>query len=174
VPSSLGGSLGNFVYDKSRGDLAEQIVLDVLAAEYPNKKFKRVKGKNSDYDIVEDTRSKNKMTIEVKFDIKAQDTGNLCFEFTNGLKPTGVCVSKAEEIWYVLQTKEKQTYKIFRFKRAELLQYLLFNSILNPNKLRITYGGDRKSFGLIIIPLRTVIDEIDSIGEVTTWQVKRN
>lgn len=166
--------MGNFVYDKSRGDLAEEIVLDILHEEYPKKKFKRVKGKNSDYDIVEDTRSRNKITIEVKFDIKARETGNLCFEFTNGMKPTGVCVSKAQEIWYVLQTKKRGEYTIFRFKRAELMQYLLFNSILNPNKLRICYGGDRKSFGLIIIPLETVIDEIDSIGEVSTWQIKRS
>lgn len=166
--------MGNFVYDKSRGDLAEEIVLDILHNEYPDKKFKRVKGKNSDYDIVEDSRRKDKLTVEVKFDIKAQETGNLCFEFTNGAKPTGVCVSKAKEIWYVLKTKNKNEHLIFKFDRARLLQYLLYHSILNPKKLRICYGGDRKSFGLIIIPMKTIIEDIDSIGEVFRWAIEKS
>ena len=131
-------------------------------------------GKNSDYDIIEDGRAKNKITIEVKFDIKALQTGNLCFEFTNGKKSTGICVSKAQEIWYVLKTKKKNTYQIIKFKRAELMQYLLFNTLANPSKQRIAFGGDRKSFGLIIIPLETVLEEIDSIGEVLEWQTGKS
>jgi hypothetical protein len=166
--------ISKFLNDKDKGDIAEGIVLDILAEEYPKKKFKRVTGKNSDWDIIEDTRSRGKLTIEVKFDIKAYDTGNLCFEFTNGLKRTGVCVSKAQEIWYVLRTKKKDEFQIFRFRTADLLQYLLFNTLLNPNKQRVVFGGDRKSFGLIIVPIPTVENDIDSIGDVSTWQVKRN
>lgn len=148
--------------------------MEILAQEYPKLKFKRTVGKNSDYDIIQDTRSKHKMTIEVKFDIMALKTGNLCFEFTNGVKPTGICRSKADEIWYVVKTKKKNDYLIFKFRRAELLQYLLFNSILNPGKQRILNGGDRKSFGLIIIPLETIQEDIEKIGEVSTWQVEKS
>jgi hypothetical protein len=150
------------------------VALDILASEYPKKKFKRVIGKNSDYDIIQDTRSKNKMTIEVKFDIKASQTGNLCFEFTNGKKATGICISKAEEIWYVLKTKKVNEFQVFRFRRAALVQYLLFNTLSNPKKQKILFGGDNRRFGLIIIPLKTILEEIDIIGEVSQWQIEKN
>ena len=114
------------------------------------------------------------MTAEVKYDIMAKKTGNLCFEFTNGTKPTGVCVSKADEIVYVLATKKHDEYQIFRFNRAALLQYLLYNTLLNPTKQRVLFGGDRKSFGLIIIPVERILEDIEQIGEVSQWQVERN
>lgn len=152
--------MGNFVTDRKQGDIAEEIALSTLKKELPLKNFKRVIGKNSDYDIVEDTKKKDRLTIEVKFDIKAIETGNLCFEFTNGNKPTGVCVSKAKEIWYVLKTKSKNEYLIIKFDRATLLQKLLYYSIVKPTKgIRLVYGGDNKSFGLILIPVKTVLEE---------------
>lgn len=161
--------MGSFVYDKSRGDLAEKVVLQILKEAYPNKAFKKIDGKNSDYDIVEDSRSKNPLTIEVKFDIKAKETGNLCFEFTNGKRPTGVCVSKASEIWYVLESKEANHYIVFKFNRAKLLQHLLYHAITKQSKdIRIVYGGDFNKFGLIIIPLKTVVEE--NFGEIVKWE----
>ena len=114
------------------------------------------------------------MTVEVKFDMKAKQTGNLCFEFTNSTKPTGVCVSKADEIWYVLETKRSDVYKIYRFNRASLLSYLLYNTLLNPSKQRVLFGGDRKSFGLIIIPVATIELDINQIGEVSEWQIEKS
>lgn len=165
--------MGNFIYDKSAGELAENIVLDVLKQEHPKKTFKKVVGKNSDFDIVEDSKSKNPLTIEVKFDIKAKETGNLCFEFTNGQKPTGVCISKALEIWYVLESKTPNNYIIFKFNRAKLLQHLLFHSITQQQKdIRVVYGGDEKKFGLIIIPIKRVIE--DAFGTVLKWEYKKN
>jgi len=50
----------------------------------------------------------------------------------------------------------------------------LYNTLLNPSKQRVLFGGDRKSFGLIIIPLKTILEEIDIIGEVSQWQIERN
>ena len=163
----------NFLYDKSKGDMAESIVLQVLSEEYPKKKFNKIVGKNSDYDIVEETKSKNGLTIEVKFDIKAKDTGNLCFEFTNGKKPTGVCVSKAKEIWYVLESKTPDTYIIFKFDRAKLLQHLLYHAIVQESKdIRVVYGGDDKRFGLIIIPIKRVVEE--SFGTIIKKEYKKH
>lgn len=161
--------MGNFVKDKQQGDLAEDIVLDLLKDEMPDTKFKKTKGKNSDYDIIEDSRRKDKLTVEVKFDIKAAQTGNLCFEFTNGKKPTGVCVSKAKEIWYVLKTRKKNHYIIIKFNRAKLLQNLLYYAVTKPTKgIRLVYGGDRGAFGLILIPLKTIVEE--EFGEVVKWE----
>ena len=126
--------MGHFIKDKKQGDLAENLVLDMLASEFPDRKFKRMEGRFSDYDIIEDSRRKNKLTIEVKFDIKAAETGNLCFEFTNGKKPTGVCASKAEEIRYVLKTKKANHFIVMKFNRATLLQNLLYYAITKPTK----------------------------------------
>ncbi len=163
--------MGNFVNDKKQGDVAENVVLDMLASEYPDRKFKQVQGRFSDYDIIEDSRRKNKLTIEVKFDIKAAATGNLCFEFTNGKKPTGVCVSKAQEIRYVLKTKRKNHFIILTFDRAELLAKLLYYAITKPTKgIRLVYGGDRRAFGLILIPLKTIVEE--EFGILTKWEYK--
>lgn len=154
--------------------MAEDIVMKILKEHYSTKTFKcptRHK-KNSDYDIVEDSKSPNRLTIEVKFDIKANKTKNLCFEFTNGKIPTGVCVSKAHEIWYVLETDVAGQYKIFKFQRAALLQYLLYTSITETSKLKVLYGGDNKKFGLIIVPIETIIK--DNVGEIFTWQEQKN
>ena len=152
--------MGHFLKDKQQGDIAEDIVLKMLEDEHPKRKFKKVKGKNSDYDIIEDSRRKDKVTVEVKFDLKAAETGNLCFEFTNGKKPTGVCVSKAKEIRYVLKTKRKNHYIVLTFDRAALLAKLLFYAVTKPTKgIRLVYGGDRRAFGLILIPLKTIVEE---------------
>ena len=163
--------MGHFVKDKEQGDVAENVVLDMLATEFPDRKFKRMEGKFSDYDIIEDSRRQNKLTVEVKFDIKAAETGNLCFEFTNGKQPTGVCVSKAQEIGYGLKTKRKNHFIVMKFDRATLLAKLLFYAVTKPSKgIRLVYGGDRRAFGLILIPLKTIVEE--GFGELVKWEYK--
>ncbi|MHC5056391.1 MAG: hypothetical protein ACYTKD_16970 [Planctomycetota bacterium] len=163
--------MGHFVKDKEQGDIAENVIMQMLSDEYPDRKFKRMEGKFSDYDIIEDSRRKNKLTVEVKFDIKAASTGNLCFEFTNGKKPTGVCVSKAQEIRYVLKTKRKNHFIVLTFDRAELIQKLLYYAVTKPTKgIRLVYGGDRRAFGLILIPLKTIVEE--EFGTLTKLEYK--
>lgn len=165
--------MGNFLADIKQGEIAEQIVLNVLKKEFPKKKFKKFDVQKTDFDIVEDTKSKNKLTIEVKFDKKAFETQNLCFEVGRhpgekcDRKPTGISISKADYIWYVVPTDAPNVFKIFKFKCKELLQYLIYNLATKSPNLKIVNGGDNWKFILLIIPIRDILEK--QIGETISW-----
>lgn len=159
--------MGNFLYDRDRGDKAEDIVLRILGPT-----FRKVVGRNTDWDI-EAVNSKSPFTIEVKYDIKAKSTGNLAFEFSNGKKPTGICLSKADQIWYVIETDTPSKYTIFKFSRADLLQKLLYYGLVKSDKgVKVLQGGDGKRFALVIVPLKTIIEE--KFGDIIEWEETSN
>lgn len=103
--------------------------------------------------------------VEVKLDIMAGRTGNLCFEVDNGKKATGILATQADKIVYVVPKTDGATYKLFVFGKDNLLAYLSDNS--NSGKFRLVRGGDRGRFGMVLVPIETI--EKDSIAEEVVY-----
>lgn len=102
--------------------------------------------------------------VEVKFDLMAAKTSNLCFEVDNGKKATGILATKAERIVYVVQ--QSGGFKLFIFRTPDLLAYLA--NTANSGKFRLVRGGDGKRFGMVIVPLTTI--EADKVAEEIVCQ----
>lgn len=63
-------------------------------------------------------------SVEVKYDIMAGKTGNLCFETHNKKgKLTGISSTKADEVHYVVPG-EKNSFTLYMFKTEDLRKYL--------------------------------------------------
>lgn len=86
--------------------------------------------------------------IEVKFDIKSEETGNLCFEVYNSKGvPTGILRTLAREIDYL--TVRKGKYILFRFN-AQSLRDAIYNP-KNWEMSRLVAGGDRTSYKMLLL-----------------------
>jgi hypothetical protein len=95
-----------------------------------------------------------KANIEVKFDMYAQRSGNLCFEMSNGSKPTGIMTTQADLVHYVVPKKEG--YTVYVFKTSELRDY-----IQDSSKVKIKNGGDKKKFILALAQIDAImLDEL--------------
>jgi len=90
--------------------------------------------------------------IEVKFDIMAEKTGNLCFELSNGKKLTGMLGTKASEVYYVVP--EGSLRKIFKFRLDKLRDY-----ILEPANVIMKKGGDSRKFHLALVKADKIIED---------------
>jgi len=82
-------------------------------------------------------------TIEVKYDMMAENTGNLCFEASNGKKATG----QADEVWYVVP--DGDSFDIYKFETTKLVSFL--NNPVNSDKIKVVNGGDRRKFILMLM-----------------------
>lgn len=89
--------------------------------------------------------------VEVKFDIMAARTGNLCFEMSNGTKMTGIMTTQADEIFYVVPDGNKK--KVFVFDPDKLRSYIKNLPVKN-----IKNGGDKKKFILAVVSIQDIID----------------
>ena len=91
------------------------------------------------------------LDIEVKYDIMAAETGNLCFEMSNGSKPTGIMITLADLIYYVVP---RDGYKeVLVFKPCKLRKF-----IQDPSKVTIKNGGDKWKFILAIAPINDILE----------------
>jgi hypothetical protein len=96
---------------------------------------------------------------EVKFDMMAEKTGNLCFETHNGKGlPTGISTTKADVIDYVVPTNGGM--RIFSFESAKLKDYLF-----GGKAHKVVNGGDGRKYSMILVPITQI--ESDSVGVVT-------
>lgn len=93
----------NFEQDLKKGQDAEDVFCDVCHA-YGYTNPKRVTGYFPDYDIETDLG-----TVEIKRDIKSQETGNFFFEYESGGKPSGLAVTKAD-YFAIVNLYEKKIY----------------------------------------------------------------
>ena len=160
-----------FLKDKSDGDIGENIALEVLAQLYPDRKFLKSEAKTVKHDIfevgVEDyhrlAREEEALTIEVKYDLMARKTGNLCFEIGNvtkkdGAKKTGIAATESKEVWYVTGTPDD--YVVIRFNTVTLLQYLLYSLVTTKN-VKVVNGGDQNRFTLLLVKAKSIIENTE-------------
>lgn len=89
-------------------------------------------------------------TVEVKYDIMAKRTGNLCFEMSNGKRETGIMETKADWVYYVVPGKACKS--VFVFDTKELKEY-----IQDPKNVSIRNGGDKKKFTLALAKISNVV-----------------
>jgi hypothetical protein len=89
--------------------------------------------------------------VEVKYDIMAKRTGNLCFELANNKGATGITTTGATWVYYVVPCEGTQRL-IFAFETAAL------RSFLDTSKcVKIKNGGDGKRFTLAIVSIKDII-----------------
>lgn len=116
---------------------------------------------NGDFEVEADKDICGNFFVEVKFDMMAARTGNLCFEVDNGKKATGILATNANKIVYVVPNNER--FKLYVFDKTTLLSYLCGTGPGPSSKFRLVRGGDNKRFGMVLVPLTTI--EADKICE---------
>lgn len=142
----------NFKKDLDQSKEAVDAILDYLIdSGYPAfELIGKVAQKSGDIGYL--NTKKIQRNIEVKFDIMAEKTGNLCFEMSNGKKPTGIMATLADYVYYVVPNGNiKQVYV---FTTSKLRNY-----IQQPGNARITNGGDRRRFSLALVPINKVVKD---------------
>jgi len=107
-------------------------------------------------------QAESQLNIEIKYDIMARRTGNLCFEKSNGKKSTGVMTTRADKIFYVVP--QGRTKRVFVFDPTKLREYIEASPYV-----QIKNGGDGKRFILAIVKIDHVVadklpDEVFEIG----------
>ena len=101
--------------------------------------------------------------FEVKYDEMARDTGNICFEVSNGTKLTGIFASDTEDVFYIVPTKEQNIYEVFRMNRVKLVGWLKENLTLT----RAVNGGDKNKFSLLLVKKEVLLNAISKLGTHT-------
>lgn len=88
--------------------------------------------------------------VEIKYDMMAARTGNLCFETSNGTKMTGIYKTEADFICYVVPRKDGK--EVYVFNPRSLREYVETSS-----NVTIKNGGDKRKFILALVKLTDVI-----------------
>jgi len=129
----------SFDQDLELGERAERFVIEQLKKEMPT--LKKIKGYNPDFDLTDI----NGHTIEVKLDVKSQETGNIGIEYRHRGKPSAISTSKASE-WIIIYFRNK--WKYIRVNTGDLRAYIKSNwEYLH----KIKGEGDKSS--LVLIPV---------------------
>ena len=129
----------SFDQDLELGERAERFVIKQLKKEMPT--LKKIEGYNPDFDLTDI----NGHTIEVKLDVKSQETGNIGIEYKHRDKPTAISTSKATE-WIIIYFWNK--WKYIRVNTNDLRAYIKSNwKYLS----KIKGEGDKSS--LVLIPV---------------------
>jgi hypothetical protein len=94
--------------------------------------------------------------VEVKYDIMAKKTGNLCFETHNAKgKLAGIFSTEAEEIHYVVPSDSG--FSLYTFKTESLRTYLYNED--NISKFKVIKGGDRRATSMILVSIETLTED---------------
>jgi len=143
--------VGNFKRDLAISQQAVKLLMD----HYVNSGYKvgplegKENQKKGDFWISTDGARTN---IEVKFDMYAQRSGNLCFEMSNGKKETGIMTTLADEVCYVVPYEAG--FNVFVFCPDELRTY-----IQDPSKVSIKSGGDKRKFILALAKITDIVED---------------
>lgn len=161
--------MGHFLKDLEESKVAVSIVkayLNKLHKGVKNLKIgelERARQKEGDVEVISSCGIS--YCVEVKYDIMAKKTGNMCFETHNKKGDlTGVSATEADEIHYVVPRDDGFFLHIFNTKS---LRKYLYNE-KNISKFRVVKGGDRKATSMILVKIDVLIeDEVaDKIEEI--------
>ena len=130
-----------------------------------------------DVNLLEGKLSENKWaeileTVEFKKDYKAWDTGNIAVEYSNNGKPSGISVTEAKYIAYVL-VDEKQNENVAIFIKTEVFEKMCRKYLRHPQ--RDIKGGDNFSSSLILLPVEELLNPkfiFESEDDRKEWEYK--
>ena len=94
-------------------------------------------------------------TVEFKKDYKAWKTGNVAVEYANGGKSSGIPVTQAKFVAYIL-VDEQQNENAAIFLRTEVLRGMCRQYL--GNSKRDVKGGDNHESSLILLPLEELLN----------------
>lgn len=139
--------MGNFVRDLAMSKEAVNAIMDILRERGHNvKELPKERQKEGDIEVDEDR------TIEVKFDMYAKRSGNLCFEMSNGKKPTGIMTTQADDVYYVVPNGVGKY--VYTFDTEKLREY-----IQKPENVIMKNGGDKRKFSLALVPIEKILKD---------------
>jgi hypothetical protein len=158
--------VGHYFFPK---DLAEsKIAVNLMMARYKELGFEVAELVKSQQ-IYGDFQSANGLSVvnhEVKYDIMAGKTRNLCFEIANAKGAlTGIAKTQADFVHYVVPNSDKTEFTAYTFELAKLKEYLFDTA--NTKKIRQVQGGDGKKFSMLIVSIDNIVaDEVADSVEV--------
>lgn len=147
--------MGNFVKDLRRSRAA----VDALVNHYSECGFTvdYLEGKEDqeygDFYVEGLLNGPEKVNCEVKFDMYAKRSGNLCFEMSNGTKETGIMTTKADMIYYVVPGDGDQL-RVFTFEPNKLRKF-----IQDPANVVMKNGGDKGKFVLALVSIADIMEK---------------
>lgn len=104
------------------------------------------------------SRKEDSYTVEVKYDILARKTKNLCFEISNKKgEPSGIAKTKAEVVHYIVP--RDGGFTLYEFSKDDLLTYMYKPINHSKDKIRIVSGGDRKSYHMMLVKIDTILED---------------
>ena len=138
--------MNTFNCQLSRGHKAEEWSLKVLLDTFPG--LKRLELTDKDGDLITEQGEK----IEVKYDRKSDDTGNVALEMSNLNNHSGLSISKSTYYFIVCKGKDFYEYKWI----GCLVPTKLLLSIAN-NYMSVR-GGDDNKITMVILPVTELIE----------------
>ena len=113
-----------------------------------------------DINLLEGKLSENKWaelleTVEFKKDYKAWKTGNIAVEYASGGKSSGIAVTEAKFVAYIL-VDEQQNENAAIFLKTDVLRGMCRQYLGNPK--RDVKGGDNHDSSLILLPLEELLN----------------
>lgn len=91
--------------------------------------------------------------IEVKYDMYAKRSGNLCFEISNGKGPTGIFKTLSDHVYFVVP--QENGFRVFDFNRERLVKWLQDDN--NSTHWVEKSGGDKKKFKMRLVKISAVV-----------------
>ena len=140
--------MGHFLSDLERSK--EAVILLAKNFESNGYKVRELPREEQNKGDLEITKFDELLNIEIKFDIRAKRSGNLCFEISNGTRMTGIMETKADRIYYVVP--DDSNYLVFYFDPEKLRTYLKESS-----NVTIKNGGDKKKFVLALVKISDIV-----------------
>jgi len=130
-----------FHRDIKDGVAAEEIVLEIIQAEFP--KSYRVVGKESRWDLIVVNEQGEESTVEVKNDLMAPKTGNIAIETRrkNGTL-TGINITESE-FWF---HKVADSFYVFTPKKMR--------EFISSKSFREVWGGDSWNTAMCLVPIK--------------------
>jgi hypothetical protein len=151
--------MGHFLKDLEESKVAVNVVktfLESLHSKDSNAvitELGKARQKEGDVEVVSDCGIT--YSVEVKYDMMAKKTGNLCFETHNSKGVlTGISSTEADEIHYVVPGDDG--FFLYMFKTEDLRNYLFDTG--NIKKFKSVKGGDRRATCMLLVN-RTILEE---------------
>ncbi len=149
-----------FLKDLEESKVAVNVVKSYLSQLHKNVKgleiteLERARQKEGDLEVT--FKRKASYCVEVKYDMMAKKTGNMCFETHNKKGDlTGIASTEADEIHYVVPRDEG--FILYVFNTKSLRKYLYDEK--NIGKFRMVKGGDRRATSMILVKIDVLLED---------------